>query len=112
MLPTMPTARITRSARTWADLPPASMVAVTPLFAFFRPVTVAEVRIFIPCFSKALRAKSEISSSSTGSTRGSTSTTVTSAPKSRKKLANSMPMAPEPTTRMDFGMTSGTIASL
>ncbi len=46
------------------------------------PFTVAEVWILMPCFSNCLRAKAEISSSSTGSTRSSTSTTVTSAPMS------------------------------
>ena len=37
----------------------------------------------MPCFSNALRAKAEISSSSTGRIAVSTSTTVTSAPSVR-----------------------------
>ena len=45
--------------------------------------TVALVMIFMPCFSKALRARAEISSSSTGKMRSITSTTVTSTPRLR-----------------------------
>ena len=41
------------------------------------------------------------------STRSSTSTTVTSAPMSWQKLANSIPMASEPTTSSDFGIAAG-----
>ena len=65
----------------------------------------------MPCRSKLLRAKAAISASSTGRICGSTSTTVTSAPSVRKNEANSMPMAPEPTTSSDFGIAGGTIAS-
>jgi hypothetical protein len=79
-IPTMPTARTTRSASTVAVLPAASIVAVTELPLRFSPFTVAPVWIAMPCFSKALRAKAEISSSSAGTTRSSTSITVTSAP--------------------------------
>ena len=46
-------------------------------------VTVVPTLSFMPCLVKALAAKADISSSSTGSTRSSTSTTVTSAPKVR-----------------------------
>ena len=53
----------------------------------------------------------EISASSTGRICGSTSTTVTSAPMVWKNDANSMPIAPEPTTSSDFGILSGTMAS-
>ena len=79
----MPTASTTRSAATSTVLSPAASVAVTLSALRFSSFTVVEVWIFMPCFSKALRAKAEISSSSTGSTRSSTSTTVTSAPMSR-----------------------------
>ncbi len=79
-LPTMPTAEITRSTVISWLLPPASMVTVTLSAFFFAPFTSAPVRIFMPCFSNALRAKAPISSSSTGRMRSSTSTTVTSAP--------------------------------
>ena len=81
MLPTTPTAEITRSTVIVCGLPlPSSMVAVT-LSAFFSSfVTLAPVRILMPCFSKCLRAKPAISASSTGRICGSTSTTVTSAP--------------------------------
>jgi hypothetical protein len=56
------------------------MVAVTLLAPLFRLETVAPVRIFMPCFSKARLAKAETSSSSTGRMRSTTSQTVTSAP--------------------------------
>ena len=76
----MPTAEITRSTVIFCSLPPIATVTVTLSAPFCTPVTVAPVRIFMPCFSNALRAKAEISASSTGSTRSITSTTVTSAP--------------------------------
>ena len=79
VLPVMPTAMITRSTVISSLLPPLSMVAVTLSVPFFSALTVALVRILMPRFSNAFWAKAEISSSSTGSTRGSTSTTVTSA---------------------------------
>lgn len=47
----------------------------------------------------------------TGRICGNTSTTVTSEPMVWKNEANSMPIAPEPTTSSDFGIRSGTIAS-
>ena len=65
----------------------------------------------MPCFSKRFRASPAISASSTGRICGSTSTTVTSEPMVWKNEANSMPIAPEPTTSSDFGILSGTIAS-
>ena len=80
-----PTAEMTRSTvERSAVLPlPSSMVAVT-LSAFLSSlVTLAPVRILMPCFSKLLRAKAAISASSTGRICGSTSTTVTSAPSVR-----------------------------
>ena len=76
----MPTALITRSTVISWLLPPAVIVAVTLSLPFFRPPTVAPVRIFMPCFSKARLAKAETSSSSTGRMRSTTSATVTSAP--------------------------------
>ena len=77
----MPTAEITFSTWIVSTLPlPRSTVTVAPLASTFTPVTLAPVWIFMPCFSKALRAKAEISSSSTGSTRSITSTTVTAEP--------------------------------
>ena len=65
----------------------------------------------MPRFSNALRASADISSSSTGRMRSWISTTVTFAPSALKKLANSMPMAPDPTTSRVFGISVGTIAS-
>ena len=111
-MPTTPTAEITRSTLSDCVPPlPSSIVAVTPSAFFSSLVTLAPVRIFMPCFSKALRAKAAISASSTGRICGSTSTTVTSEPMVRKNEANSMPMAPDPITSSDFGIRSGTIAS-
>ena len=111
MLPTTPTAEITRSNSTVCGFLPSSMVATT-LSAFFSSfVTLVFERILMPCFSKRLRARPAISASSTGRICGSTSTTVTSAPMVWKNDANSMPIAPEPTTSSDFGIRSGTIAS-
>ena len=83
ILPTTPTAEMTRSTVIVCDLPPSSIVAVT-LSAFLSSlVTLASVKILMPCFSKLLRAKAWISWSSTGRICGSTSTTVTSAPSVR-----------------------------
>ena len=81
MLPTTPTAEIRRSAVICSVLPPPrSIVAVTLFAPFSTFVTLAPVRIFMPCFSNRLRARPAISASSTGRICGSTSTTVTSAP--------------------------------
>ena len=74
-------------------------------------MTFAPVKILMPCFSKRLRARLATSASSTGRICGNSSTTVTSAPMVRKKEANSMPIAPEPMTRSDFGIAFGTMAS-
>ena len=60
--PTTPTAEITRSTVISLVLPLASSTeTVTALAAFFRPVTLAPLMIFIPCFSKRLRACAAIS---------------------------------------------------
>ena len=82
-LPTTPTAEMTRSAVMVCDLPPFSMVAVTLALFFSSLVTLASVKILMPCFSKLLRASPAISASSIGKICGSTSTTVTSAPSVR-----------------------------
>jgi len=82
-LPTMPTAEMITSTEISCALPPCSTIAVTEPAPLRTPFTPAPVRIFMPCFSKALRAKALISSSSTGRMRSMTSTTVTSAPRLR-----------------------------
>ena len=83
-MPVTPTAEMTRSTVSdWVPPLPSSMVAVTLSACFSSFVTLAPVRILMPCFSKALRAKAAISASSTGRICGSTSTTVTSAPNER-----------------------------
>ena len=64
----------------------------------------------MPCFTKLFLAKAEISASSTGRMRSITSTTVVSAPRVLKKLANSMPMAPDPMTSSFFGIRLATRA--
>ncbi|MET4687910.1 hypothetical protein ABIA13_002355 [Sinorhizobium fredii] len=57
-----------------------STCAVTSLAPFSTLVTLASVKIFMPRFSSSLRARAEISASSTGITCGRSSTTVTSTP--------------------------------
>ena len=81
---TMPTATIAWLNWCSADLPSAVLIfAVTPLSVADSASTPAPVRIVMPSFSSDLRKNAETSSSSTGTTRSSISTTVTSAPKSR-----------------------------
>ena len=60
----------------------------------------------MPRFLKSRSSSLLISSSSTGTTRGSISRMVTSAPKLLKIDANSTPTAPEPMTTSDFGIWS------
>ncbi|EKD60769.1 MAG: hypothetical protein ACD_54C00559G0001 [uncultured bacterium] len=107
ILPTIPTAEITVS-NSCVVAPLASSRCATTLpgerSSFF---TVVFSRIVMPCLTKAFLAKALISASSTGSTRSITSTTVVSAPKVLKKLANSMPIAPEPITSSFFGIRLG-----
>ena len=80
-MPTTPTAEMTRSTVMDCVPPlPSSMVAVTLSPFLSSLVTLAPVRILMPCFSNALRANAAISASSTGRICGSSSTTVTSAP--------------------------------
>ncbi len=80
-LPTTPTAEIIRSARIVCTRPlPSSIVAATSSAPFSTFVTLVEVRMTMPCFSKRLRASAAISASSTGRICGSTSITVTSVP--------------------------------
>ena len=76
----MPAAEMMRSTVMVCVAPPDSTVAVMLSPPLRAAVTLAPVMILMPCFSNALRAKALISLSSTGSTRSSTSTTVTSAP--------------------------------
>ena len=113
MLPTTPTAEMTRSTLSVVVPPlPSSMVAVTPSAFLSSLATLAPVMILMPASrSKRLRAKAAISSSSTGRICGSTSTTVTSEPSARKNEANSMPIAPDPITSSDLGIAAGAIAS-
>ncbi len=112
MLPTTPTAEMTRSTFSVSVLPPFnSSVAVTSFLPLSSFVTFASVWILMPAFSKRFRACAAISASSTGRICGRISTTVTSEPSVRKKEANSMPIAPEPMTSSDFGSSGGTIAS-
>ena len=66
----------------------------------------------MPCLTNCFLAKALISASSTGKTRSITSTTVVSAPSVLKKLANSMPIAPDPITSSFLGMCGGTSACL
>jgi len=64
---------------------------------------------FVPAITRTPRRlnrrpiSSLTSGSSSGNTLGSTSTTVTSAPRSFQPEANSIPMAPAPRMTTDFG---------
>ena len=78
----MPTARITRSTVMSSVLPLASTATVTLSAPLRRLPALPLVMMRMPCFSNCLRAKAEISSSSTGRMRSITSTTVTLAPSS------------------------------
>ena len=60
----------------------------------------------MPRFLNSRSSSFEISSSSTGTTRGSISRMVTSAPKLLKMDANSTPTAPDPITTSDFGISA------
>ena len=80
-LPAIPTARIMRSAVISFAVPSCSTDAVTESVPLSRLLTVAEVRIVMPCFSNSCCANAEISASSTGRIRGITSTTVTLTPR-------------------------------
>ena len=79
-LPVMPIASTTRSTSISLAFPSTSILPLTPPLPALSPLTLALVWILMPRFSNCLRAAAEISSSSTGSTRSSTSTTITSAP--------------------------------
>ena len=60
----------------------------------------------MPRFLNSRSSSFVISSSSTGTTRGSISRIVTSAPKLLKIDANSTPTAPDPITTSDFGISA------
>ena len=75
----------------------------TPLDVFSAASVLAPV--WMPmCLPSSFAASAEISSSSTGSTRGSSSITFTFEPKRAKTEANSMPTAPAPITIRLRGM--------
>ena len=81
------------------------------LAPFLRLVTLAPVIIFIPCFSNSFWANEEILNLPEVK-YDQAAQQRNLRPRFLKKLANSIPIAPEPTTSSDFGITSGTIASL
>src|SRR6516225_8100722 len=67
ILPVTPTAEMTRSTLSVCVPPlPSSMVAVTLSALLSSFVTLAPVRILMPCFSNCLRANAAISASSAG----------------------------------------------
>ena len=82
------------------------MAAVTLPLPFASDTFAPSTKV-MPCRANCLRAKAEISSSSTGRMRSSASTTVTFAPSALKKDANSIPIAPEPITSRSFGIRGG-----
>ena len=57
----------------------------------------------MPCLRNDFSSSADTASSSTGTSRGSSSTIVTSLPKRRKIDANSTPTAPLPMIAIDFG---------
>ncbi len=89
-----------------SSLLPFASVAVsdTPfeslrMFSAFAPVSM-RIPVFLKCFSSSF----EISSSSTGTSRGNISRMVTFVPKRLKMEANSTPTAPAPMMPRLFGI--------
>ena len=68
------------------------------------------VMILIPCFLRIRASCFEISSSSNGTILSKNSITVTFVPIALYKYANSIPIAPDPTTTSDSGFFGKTIA--
>ena len=78
-------------------LPSASWTSMsTPSPDALALVTLALVWLVIPCFRNDFSSSADTASSSTGTSRGSSSTMVTSLPNRRKIDANSTPTAPLP----------------
>ena len=75
-----------------------TLLPVFWMFSAFAPVSTR-----IPCFLKVFSSSFEMSSSSTGTMRGSISSTVTFVPKRLKIEANSTPTAPAPMIPRVFG---------
>src|SRR5713226_7043630 len=99
-----PTAMSTFSAATvWVFPSLVLNVTVAPRASFFTDSTAASVKICMPFLRNALSSSLEISSSSSGTIRGSISRMVTSVPNVRKMDANSTPTAPAPTTTRLLG---------
>ena len=111
LLPTIPIAKITRSKFCVSSFPSCERIAVTPFAPVLTDFTCVFVFMVKPRFSKAFCAIFEISASSAGKIRSTISTTVVSAPNAEKKLANSIPIAPDPITSKRPGIVSGVIAS-
>ena len=65
----------------------------------------------MPWRLKDFSSSADTASSSTGTSRGRSSTIVTSLPKRRKMDANSTPTAPLPRMTIDFGISFNPIAS-
>ena len=102
-----PTATSTFSACFFCGLPFGS-VQLTSAPSLFFSIFVSLIARFtsMPRFLNSRSSSLEISSSSTGTTRGSISRIVTSAPKLLKIDANSTPTAPDPITTSDFGISA------
>ena len=75
----------------------------TPPSVFVTFSTRVSTYTAIPCRLNEAASSREISSSSSGTMRGRTSTTVVFEPKRANIEANSTPTAPEPMTSRDFG---------
>ncbi len=74
-------------------------------------MTFAPVWLVIPCLRNDFSSSADTASSSTGTSRGSSSTIVTSLPKRLKIDANSTPTAPLPMITMLFGTSRRPMAS-
>ncbi len=85
---------------------PPSTVTATPVSVVFTLWNGVPVRNAMPRLRNARSSAFDDASSSVGTSRGSASTMVTSAPKLRQTLANSQPMTPPPSTTTDAGTDS------
>src|SRR5881227_1897754 len=99
-----PTAIRILSASIFCCLPSALKVTAIPDFVLSIFSTLAPVKKLMPRLRYARASSLEISSSSTGTRRGSISRIVTSASNERNIDANSTPTAPAPTTTSDLGI--------
>ena len=90
---------------------PPSTVTATPSSVVLALWNGVPVRNAIPRLRNARSSALDDASSSSGTSRGSASMMVTSAPKLRQTLANSQPITPPPSTITEAGTRSSRSAS-